>query len=635
MQRKIDRIQKRDGRLVAYEEPRIAAAIHRAGQAAGTDARTLAEDLAGVVTLYLERYHEGGVPTSIEVRRIVERILNETGHPAIARAFASHVAAPAVAAAPAPPELFPATSLLVEGHRRGEVSRWDRGRIAAALQKEARLDAERAGQIALAVEQRILSMNPGRVSTSMIRELVNLELMGARGELLSQIVVGLPKYDLAQMVSAPGRLPDTGELTRRVGEAALQQFALQEIFSPDVTAAHLEGRLHIHRLEHPTKLYWLAPDLEELRRGGLGDGAPAALRRPAADARALTALLTGLVRQESGHVSEGLELPMVNLAYAAASPEGGLERELDYLTAELPLPARLGVGIGYLPPASQPQREWIERAERAARGAAARLLEAPGLTVFVAPQAFRTPEDQELLRRACARPPVRFVLGRGARPPVSRFGAVLAQAVTINLPQAVYRAGGETGLDAELERVVELVVRAHLDKRRLLKRFTSAEGLGHGLGDPAQFRYAVGVCGLAEAVRLLRGEGLADGDESARAAFRVLSYLFALLRQASDIHGIALSLEELDGAEAIERFERIDAQIYPTAHDLGPTYTPGTHVEAGGRAGPAERIRVESRFHTLVASGSVRLRAAAGDAFSHLMRLQAETLTSHVLIVED
>ena len=653
----IDKVRKRGGAVVAYAESKIAGAIQQASRAAGLDNRYLAEDLAGVVTLYLERYHDKDIPTSDEIRRIVCKILKETGHSPIAQAFSEFRGreAPVPAAAVRPAELFPASAIMVEGHARGEVSLWDRRRIVAALQREARVHAERAEQIAATVEQRIFAMKVSRVSTAVIRELVNQELIGARGDVLSQIVVGVPKYDLGQMMASPRGLPDADELSLRVGEAAIQQYALQEIFRSDVSAAHLEGRLHIHRIEQPLKLYWITPDLEGLKRTGLAIEAPAHLSDPPQSARDLTAITAAVVRAARARVAEAVELSHLNLAYAGLLSEADdaqIDREVEYLTTEICPPGRLGVCIGALPAPAQPQRKWVERAEHAARRMAAGLLDRPGATVFVGPQGFNNEADLALLRRACAHPPVRFVLDRGApaRPAVSRFARTgsgagswfcIAQAVTVNLPQAVYRAGGEAGLDAELEHAVELAVRAHLDKRRILKRFAAdgVVGFGHadgwatqnrGLLDPEQFHYVIGICGLAEAVQLLWSRPLSGDEGAARGAFRILSYLFAMIKQAAEVHRIHLSLQDIDGEEPAKRFGRIDIQMYPAARDIGASYTPGPHASPGAAAA-AERIRIESRFHTLIPSGSVILTASsATDLFSQLLKIQAETLAGQV-----
>ena len=85
--RKIDRVRKRDGRTVPYDEAKIAEAIARAARAIGQEQASVGRDLAGIVTMYLERYYEREVPASDEIRQMVEKTLIETGNEAIARSF--------------------------------------------------------------------------------------------------------------------------------------------------------------------------------------------------------------------------------------------------------------------------------------------------------------------------------------------------------------------------------------------------------------------------------------------------------------------------------------------------------------------------------------------------------------------
>ena len=55
MIRRISKVRKRDGRLVSFDETKIADAVHKAACAVGSDDRFLADELAGVVTLFLEK----------------------------------------------------------------------------------------------------------------------------------------------------------------------------------------------------------------------------------------------------------------------------------------------------------------------------------------------------------------------------------------------------------------------------------------------------------------------------------------------------------------------------------------------------------------------------------------------------
>src|SRR5262245_38103059 len=177
--RKIEKIRKRDGRIVDYDEAKLAEAIHRAARAAGHEKRYLADDLAGVVTTYLERYHDREIPSSEEIQRMVEKILFETGHREVARAYLLYRETQGRGAAPEPAmpagELFPSEPVLVEAATRDEVSTWGRDRISAALVKEAGLDAATAGEIATAVEQGVFPAGHRPVPSSLIPEPANQE----------------------------------------------------------------------------------------------------------------------------------------------------------------------------------------------------------------------------------------------------------------------------------------------------------------------------------------------------------------------------------------------------------------------------------------------------------------------------
>src|SRR6188508_2495239 len=86
---RIRHVREPDGTLSPYRERKIAESIRRALSDAGSDDRALAEELAGVVSLFLERAHPDAArpPGISEVQDVAERVLRETGHEAAARRF--------------------------------------------------------------------------------------------------------------------------------------------------------------------------------------------------------------------------------------------------------------------------------------------------------------------------------------------------------------------------------------------------------------------------------------------------------------------------------------------------------------------------------------------------------------------
>jgi len=84
----IEFIRKRDGRLVPYEQAKIAQAIEKAVRAVGgTDMRKAADITRQVDVILSVLYKEGRVPTVENVQDLVEKILIENGHAQTAKAF--------------------------------------------------------------------------------------------------------------------------------------------------------------------------------------------------------------------------------------------------------------------------------------------------------------------------------------------------------------------------------------------------------------------------------------------------------------------------------------------------------------------------------------------------------------------
>ncbi len=81
-------IRKRDGRLVAFEEPKIKKAIIKAVEAVGGRDFDKAADISRQVTGILKVLYKGGqAPTVENVQDLVEKILIENGHAQTAKAF--------------------------------------------------------------------------------------------------------------------------------------------------------------------------------------------------------------------------------------------------------------------------------------------------------------------------------------------------------------------------------------------------------------------------------------------------------------------------------------------------------------------------------------------------------------------
>ena len=264
---RLAKVRKRDGRLVVFDETKIGDAIHKAGCAVGNDDRFLAEELAGVVTLFLEKTYAGGVPGIEEIQDMVEKVLIETGHARMAKGYILYREKRARAR----------ERVVVEGHFGGWqgflhsdvcvdeqspaplvgnpgkalVTPWSKARIADALVREADLDEKIASEVAARVEEKVFDASVPRITTSAIRSMVEAELflMDYGDRVGRQALVGLPRFDVDRLLrggkGTTWRPAGPHDLKRAVADSLLAQYALAEIYSAEVSDAHMDGRLNM------------------------------------------------------------------------------------------------------------------------------------------------------------------------------------------------------------------------------------------------------------------------------------------------------------------------------------------------------------------------------------------------------
>jgi anaerobic ribonucleoside-triphosphate reductase len=86
-ERAFQSIRKRDGRIMAFDSEKIAAAIFKAAKAVGGEDHQLAKELAEVVMQYLLKKLGPAIPSVEDVQDAVEKVLIETGHAKTAKAY--------------------------------------------------------------------------------------------------------------------------------------------------------------------------------------------------------------------------------------------------------------------------------------------------------------------------------------------------------------------------------------------------------------------------------------------------------------------------------------------------------------------------------------------------------------------
>ncbi len=327
----IETVQKRDGRLAAFNKIKIADAIYKAAQAVGGDDRAMAEELADLVTHFIGKDFKDKTPGIEDIQDLVERALVETGHTKTAKAYILYRDKRArirtnlkVRKRVTLGSDSTDKALLVEAGIKEETTPWDRKKIALALEKEADITPDIALEIASTVEKKIFASGIGRISTSLVRELVDNELFerGFSVKLEKQAVIGIPKYDIEQLIFSKNNensniaVNNPEAINLAIAENTLKQYALKEVFTKDVAEAHLSGAVHLHDLGYPTRVYCSSHSLEYLKKYGLSLQNLDTSSAPAKHARTLTGHLNTFLASMQAYYAGALGIGYINIMYA-------------------------------------------------------------------------------------------------------------------------------------------------------------------------------------------------------------------------------------------------------------------------------------------------------------------------------
>ncbi len=597
------RVRKRDGREVPFDARKIAEAIEKAFAATGRSGSALASELASVVTLSIERRSgpraSNDTPTIEGIQDLVERVLMETGHADVAKAYilyrekrarvrqalAVHHDAPVRSAEAAAGPRAAST-------RRSES--WSKGKIVAALMMEAEVPRSTAEEIAAHVERRVFQSGFTRVTTGLLRELVDNELFarGLESHLRRQTVVGLPKFDLREGLRtgffrdvfasgkgdlvSPQAVPET-----TIARAVLGAFAIDEVLPERLADRHLSGDLHFEGLQSPHRDLAGALSLGALATGAfsaLGALPPSGTLEDSVDhvrhlvARARRVVAGTLVlheiepwlarcprlgRRAAGGASEAARRLVRALAF------GLPEAQREPAGAEIALAVRAGSALALslasecaALPERVPAPMVVLLAEPGGVAEAAPAHAAgstPGSGARVPRLAFSSMGVEEALA-----PGVHRALG-DAPAPFTSTGA----AAVLNLPRLALRVGAWAEA-AMLESLVGLVDDAveGLDRsRRMLE--STALARGAELPEPRR-RFVLSVCGLRECVRVL-----AQGALEATLARTILQAILERARASAAARSLPLSFAPWIRTGARSRFERLDAETWPSARSFG------------------------------------------------------------------
>jgi anaerobic ribonucleoside-triphosphate reductase len=200
------------------------------------------------------------------------------------------------------------------------------------------------------------------------------------------------------------------------------------------------------------------------------------------------------------------------------------------------------------------------------------------------------------------------------------------QNVTINLPQAAYRAGKGNieQFKKEVSDVMELVVKAHQQKKSFIEKCGEKGGPqyqtqkaaydGMKYVDLDKSTYIMGLIGLNEAIQYLTGKELHESGEIFSLGRNFISWMYAKKEQLAEESGLKLSLEESPAESTTRRLAATDIISFPEqAKEVVKGsleydtmyYTNSVHFRADAELSLIERIKYQSMFHPLIESGAI------------------------------
>ena len=604
------KVRKRDGREVPFDQGKIADAIFRAAGSVGGGDRFLAEELASVVALFIDREWVGRIPSIDDVSDLIEKVLVETGHASTAKSYIlerdrrERIRA-SLRVRREERSGAEGGALTVDARAHATVSVWSKGKIIEALVVEAELPLEVAEEIAGEVERRVFASGLTRVSTALIRALVENELFerGHERVFSRQMTIGLPRYDLDRLVrggATGGRLPGCADaLDRRVAESSWTQYSLLSVYPPEVVDAHCAGRLHLGALGSPTRYQSLEVDLggqfaeSQLAESRKGPHAFESLRlflRRSSELTAEQVTVKGVefvalesLRQAGCDVRDLAK----RLLLALGQPEE-LPPELPGCRLLLPLrPSAVWLNHmaeGGLPPAEATRRYrlWLEALVRQSGQLAegSQAVRVPPLLLSISGRVEAPAEEQELLQlavlaEAAGRVEIRVEPAlSGSLAPAS---PVLLR-VDLNLAQAAFRARRFES-DSVLSQVkagVALAAQACDSRARFFRGLPGQSSPRERLrrlypGEPGALtsgRYEIGLAGLGSACRIAFDHGpLADprAEEFARELVQGVRDFVAA--EGSRLR-LPLTCAFSHDDEVLRRFGSIDFDLHPRGRDV-------------------------------------------------------------------
>lgn len=214
-------------------------------------------------------------------------------------------------------------ALMVDALTHEKSTPWDASKVRDALIIEAGVDPATAEAIALDVEQDLIKYPRNNVTTTLIREMVNVKLFqrGMDAKLADHSRIGIPVHDLETMILAKNKEnsntshnPESINLS--IAEMVLKEYALTKVFTKDVADAHLSGDIHLHDLGMVDRPYCSGQSIAYVARYGLKIPSITSVSGPAKHADVLLAHVLKMTSVLQNHFAGAIGWDAVNMFFA-------------------------------------------------------------------------------------------------------------------------------------------------------------------------------------------------------------------------------------------------------------------------------------------------------------------------------
>ncbi|OGR67824.1 MAG: hypothetical protein A2081_04240 [Elusimicrobia bacterium GWC2_61_19] len=197
------------------------------------------------------------------------------------------------------------------------------------------------------------------------------------------------------------------------------------------------------------------------------------------------------------------------------------------------------------------------------------------------------------------------------------------QNVTINLPQAAFKGKTLKGTLAQIDKAIDLAVKAHLQKKAYTQTLLDTDGSPlRSLGIPSddgtpyvnleKATYIMGLIGLNEVVQYLTGKELHESKDAYETGLQVIDHMHQTINAMRALYGLKITLEETPAESATQKLAKGDMARFPEAKKVikgdlkkAPYYTNSVHLNPGANVSILDRIELQSKFHDMIESGSI------------------------------